>query len=151
MKIIVDADACPVKDTIIQTALEKEIPVILVSSFAHYSNEQHPDGIETIYVDTGAESADYRIMKLAERGDVLVTQDYGLASLALAKKCHVLHHKGFVYTNDNIDQLLQTRYLSAMERKSGKRTKGPKPFTQDDREKFAALFTQKIRELKNHS
>ncbi len=151
MKVIVDADACPVKDTIINISLEKGTPVILVSSFAHYSNEQHPEGVENIYVDTGAESADYRIMKLADHGDVLVTQDYGLASLALAKKCHVLHHKGFAYTNDNIDQLLQTRYLSAMERKSGKRTKGPKPFTHEDREKFATLFTQKMRELEDPS
>ncbi|WP_404457303.1 YaiI/YqxD family protein [Oceanobacillus kapialis] len=151
MKVIVDADACPVKDTVIQIALENETPVTLVSSFAHFSNEQYPDGVESIYVDTGAESADYRIMKLATAGDVIITQDYGLASLGLAKKCHVIHHKGFIYTNDNIDQLLQSRYLSAMERKSGKRTKGPKPFTQEDREKFAALFRQKLMDVKKNS
>ena len=61
-------------------------------------------------------------MQLAKE-DLIVTQDYGLASLALAKGCIVLHHKGYKYTNDNIEQLLQTRYLSAMVRKSGKRTK----------------------------
>ena len=60
--------------------------------------------------------ADYRIMQLAKE-DLIVTQDYGLASLALAKGCIVLHHKGYKYTNDNIEQLLQTRYLSAMVRK----------------------------------
>ena len=72
-------------------------------------------------------------MQLAKE-DLIVTQDYGLASLALAKGCIVLHHKGYKYTNDNIEQLLQTRYLSAMVRKSGKRTKGPKPFTEKIRE-----------------
>ena len=83
-------------------------------------------------------------MKLAEKGDIIITQDYGLASLGLAKGCTVLHHSGYSYTNENIDQLLQTRYLSAMARKSGKRTKGPKPFTAEDREKFRGLFKRTI-------
>ncbi|PKR83345.1 YaiI/YqxD family protein [Heyndrickxia camelliae] len=144
MKIYVDADACPVKSIIISEATKTGTPVILVTSFPHYSSEEYPEGVETIYVDTGADAADYRIMKLAETGDLSITQDYGLASLGLAKGCTVLHHKGFLYTNDNIDQLLQSRYLSAMERKSGKRTKGPKAFTNEDREKFKQLFRKII-------
>ncbi|WP_066391912.1 YaiI/YqxD family protein [Neobacillus mesonae] len=144
MKIYVDADACPVKDIIISEAVSVEIPVILVTSFSHFSNANQPPGVETIYVDSGADAADYRIMKLAASDDMIVTHDYGLASLGLAKGCLVLHHKGFTYTNENIDQLLQTRYLSAMARKSGKRTKGPKPFTQEDREQFRQLFKEAI-------
>jgi len=144
MKIYVDADACPVKNIVISEATKVGIPVTLVTSFPHYSTEAYPEGVETIYVDTGADAADYRIMKLAEKGDFIITQDYGLASLGLAKGCTVLHHKGFLYTNDNIDQLLQSRYLSAMERKSGKRTKGPKAFTNEDREKFSQLFRKMI-------
>ncbi|APC46941.1 YaiI/YqxD family protein [Virgibacillus halodenitrificans] len=144
MKIYVDADACPVKKIVIEEATKAAIPVTLVTSFSHYSNEEQPAGVETVYVDTGAEAADYRIMKLANKGDLIVTQDYGLASLGLAKGCTVLHHKGFAYTNNNIDQLLQTRYLSAMERKSGKRTKGPKALTEEDRNKFRHLFLKSI-------
>lgn len=144
MKIYVDADACPVKDIIISESRNLEIPVILVTSFSHFSNAEQPTGVETIYVDSGADAADYRIVKLAEKGDIIVTQDYGLASLGLAKGIIVLHHKGFSYTNGNIDQLLQTRYLSAMARKSGQRTKGPKPFTEEDREQFRDLFKQVI-------
>src|SRR3954465_7634417 len=144
MKVYVDADACPVKDIIISEGRNVNIPVILVTSFSHYSNAEQPLGVETIYVDSGADAADYRIMKLVEAGDIIVTQDYGLASLGLAKGNIVLHHKGFRYTNENIDQLLQTRYLSAMARKSGKRTKGPKPFTAEDREQFRSLFKQVI-------
>ena len=144
MNIYVDADACPVKDIIISEAANVGIPVILVTSFSHYSNAEQPPGVETIYVDSGAEAADYRIMGLAKKGDLLVTQDYGLASLALARGCIVLHHKGYRYTNENIDELLQSRYLSAMARKSGKRTKGPKPFTEEDREKFRELFKMTI-------
>lgn len=144
MKIYVDADACPVKDIIISESVRAGIPTILVTSFSHFSNAEQPPGVETIYVDSGADAADYRIMKLAESGDIIVTQDYGLASLGLAKGCIVLHHTGFRYTNENIDQLLQTRYLSAMARKSGKRTKGPKAFTSEDREQFRNLFKQAI-------
>ncbi|WP_338452309.1 YaiI/YqxD family protein [Niallia oryzisoli] len=147
MKIYVDADACPVKDIIISEGTKAHIPVILVTSFSHFSTTEQPSGVETIYVDSGADAADYRIMKLAEKGNLIITQDYGLASLGLAKGCTVLHHKGFIYTNENIDQLLQTRYLSAMARKGGKRTKGPKPFTSEDREKFRELFKEVISEL----
>ncbi|MGY3716787.1 YaiI/YqxD family protein [Sutcliffiella cohnii] len=142
MKIYVDADACPVKDIIISEARKYEIPVILVTSFSHYSNAEQPQGVETIYVDSGADAADYRIVKLVKKRDIIVTQDYGLASLGLAKGVIVLHHKGFTYSNENIDQLLQTRYLSAMARKSGQRTKGPKPFTAEDREQFRNQFKQ---------
>lgn len=144
MKIYVDADACPVKNIVISEATGADIPVILVTSFPHYSSEVYPEGVETIYVDTGADAADYRIMKLAHKGDLIITQDYGLASLGLAKGCTIIHHKGFLYTNENIDQLLQSRYLSAMERKSGKRTKGPKAFTNEDREKFRQIFRKII-------
>src|SRR5699024_8693242 len=110
MKIYVDADACPVKDSIITIAKENHVPVTLVKSFAHYSNELQPKEVETVYVDTDADAADYLIMQLAKSGDIIVTQDYGLASLALAKDCTVIHHKGFIYTNENINQLLETRY-----------------------------------------
>ncbi|QOY35985.1 YaiI/YqxD family protein [Anaerobacillus isosaccharinicus] len=144
MKIYVDADACPVKDIIISEARNFEIPVILVTSLSHFSNKEHPSGVETIYVDSGADAADFRIVKLVEKGDIIVTQDYGLASLGLAKGIIVLHQKGFRYTNDNIDQLLQTRYLSAVARRSGQRTKGPKPFTAEDREQFRELFKKAI-------
>ncbi|MGD6967420.1 YaiI/YqxD family protein [Rossellomorea vietnamensis] len=144
MKIYVDADACPVKDIIISEATDFEIEVILVSSYSHFSNAEQPSGVKTIYVDSGVEAADYRIVELVEKGDMIVTQDYGLASLGLAKGIIVLHHKGFRYTNENIDQLLQTRYLSAMARKGGQRTKGPKPFTAEDREQFRDLFKQVI-------
>lgn len=105
---------CPVKDVIISEARDAGIPVVLVTSFSHFSNIEQPSGVETIYVDSGADAADYRIMGLAKAGELIVTQDYGLASLALARGCIVLHHMGYRYANENIDELLQSRYLSAM-------------------------------------
>ncbi|WP_026286289.1 YaiI/YqxD family protein [Salsuginibacillus kocurii] len=144
MKLYVDADASPAKDTIITIAAEAELPVVLVKSFAHFSHADEPEGVETVYVDSGSEAADYKIMQLAKKNDIIITQDYGLASLGLAKGCQVLHHKGFAYTNENIDRLLDTRHLSAMARKSGQRTKGPKAYTEEERAKFEQLLRQVI-------
>lgn len=142
MQIYIDADASPVKEIVIEEAVPRSLPVTLVTSISHFSTVQHPENVHTIYVDNGAEAADYRIMQLIHKGDLLITQDYGLASLCLGKGCIVLHHTGFRYTAENIDQLLQTRYLSAMARKSGKRTKGPKAFTSEDRETFRTSLVE---------
>ncbi|WP_036689260.1 YaiI/YqxD family protein [Paucisalibacillus globulus] len=144
MKIYVDADASPAKDIVISVAKVFTIRVVLVKSINHFSHDEEMEGVETVYVDTGADAADYRIMQLAEKGDLIITQDYGLASLGLGKGCLVLHHKGFAYTNKNIDQLLQTRHLSAKARRSGQRTKGPKPYTDEDRQKFRDLLEKTI-------
>jgi uncharacterized protein YaiI (UPF0178 family) len=149
LQIYIDADACPVKNIIIEEASAKEIPVTLVTSISHFSTKEQPPGVETVYVDTGAEAADYRIIKLIKKGDILVTQDYGLASLGLGKGCIVLHHTGYVYTSENIDQLLQSRYLSAMVRKSGKRTKGPKPFTEENRKEFRLRFKEILAQVQD--
>lgn len=136
MNILIDADASPVKNIVIAEAEERQIPVILVSSISHYSLQSYPDNVQTIYVEKGADAADFKIVQLVQAGDIVITQDYGLASLLLPKNCIVLHHKGFQYTSENIDHLLQTRHFSAMARKSGQRTKGPKPFTKEDQETF---------------
>ncbi|MHA6253348.1 YaiI/YqxD family protein [Oceanobacillus sp. CAU 1775] len=142
MKIYIDADACPVKDIVIKEALSRDFEVVLVTSISHFSLQEYPAGVETIYVDNGKEAADYRIMALIRKGDLVITQDYGLASLALAKNCFVMHHKGFMYTNENIDEMLQSRYLSAQARKAGQRTKGPKAFTNEDKEIFRRKFVR---------
>ncbi|WP_102027393.1 YaiI/YqxD family protein [Salirhabdus sp. Marseille-P4669] len=144
MKIYVDADACPVKEIIIEESKSFDIPVVLVKSFSHYSNKIEDAQVETVYVDAGADSADYRILQLANKGDLVVTQDYGLASLALGKGCIALHHKGFAYTPKNMDDLLLSRHLSAKARKSGVKTKGPKPLTNEDRNKFRHLLVQTL-------
>ncbi|MBB6448535.1 hypothetical protein HNR44_000484 [Geomicrobium halophilum] len=140
MWIYVDADACPVKDVVIEEAQKVRVPVVLVKSYAHFSPEDDPAGVQSIYVDTGADSVDYRIMELAEEKDVIITQDYGLAALGLAKNCAVAHHKGFLFTNENIDELLTNRHAHSKIRRSGQKTKGPKPFTTEDRAHFRKLF-----------
>lgn len=146
MKIYVDADASPVQKEVILIASKYNLPVILVKSFSHFSHEKTPANVETIYVDKGADVADFEIIKLAKRNDIVITQDYGLASLCLGKGCHVVHHKGFQYTNDNIDRLLSSRHASAMARRGGYRTKGPKPYTEEERQNFKGLLHKVINE-----
>lgn len=146
MKMIVDADACPVKDIIIDLSADYQVPVVLVSSINHYSLADYPDWVKTIYVEHGPDSADFKIVQIAKAGDIVVTQDYGLASLVLNKGVRTLHHKGFEYTSTNISQLLQTRYLSAQARKGGQRTKGPAPLKDKDRAAFRALLEEVLSE-----
>ncbi|MFB1049427.1 YaiI/YqxD family protein [Paraliobacillus sp. JSM ZJ581] len=140
MKIYVDADACPVKEIIIQVAIPKNILVYLVKSYAHFSTHPDPEGVISIYVDSEREAVDYRILSMLRAGDLVITQDYGLASLALEKKAFALHHKGLIYTADNIDYLLEVRYQHAQARKKKIRTKGPKRLTQEDKDKFKATL-----------
>lgn len=146
MKVIIDADACPVKDIVTKETRDKNIEVILVSSLSHFSSKELESHVRTVYVDAGPDAADYKIVELAEAGDVIVTQDYGLASLLLPKGCTVLHHTGFEYNRMNMDHLLETRHMSSVIRRGGGRTKGPKALSQNDKNSFLTLFKQSIRE-----
>lgn len=136
MNIFIDADASPVQQEVIALGAHYNIGVFIVKSYAHFSHESLPKHVEVIYVDSERDAADFAIAKRVQKNDIVITQDYGLASICLAKQCSVLHHKGFLFTDENIDRLLSIRHESAKARRAGRRTKGPKPFTKDDREKF---------------
>lgn len=140
MKILIDADASPVKNEVIQLAEQFHLEVVIVSSISHYTFDTYPDFVKVIYVETGTDRADFKIVQLAQPRDIIVTQDYGLASLLLPKKCRVIHHNSYEYTQENIDLLLHRRHFSALERQSGIRTKGPKAFTDGDRKKFSQFL-----------
>lgn len=144
MRIVIDADACPVQNEVISVAKTHHIKVIIVKSFSHFSHEELPSFVETIYVDKGAEMADMKIMQLTKKNDIVITQDYGLASLCMGKGCTVLHHTGFEYTTKNIDRLLTMRHAGQMARKAGHRTKGPKAFTQADKDKFVSALKKHL-------
>lgn len=136
MKLIIDADASPVQREVIDLGETYGLDVLLVKSYAHFSLEDLPAHVEVLYVDAEKDAADFAITKRIEPGDIVITQDYGLASICLAKRAHVIHHRGFLFTENNIDRLLAQRHESAQARRAGQRTKGPKPFTNEDREKF---------------
>jgi uncharacterized protein YaiI (UPF0178 family) len=148
MRIFVDADACPVKDIVIKVAQTHEIPIYMVCSLSHVSH--FGDGVESIIVDNVSEAADMAIVNKTKLGDMVITQDYGLAAMLLGKKCLVLHHNGFMYTNENIEELLYKRHLHAKIRRGGGKHKGPKAFTQEDKDRFKQLLTAVLKK-RDHS
>ena len=138
MKIIIDADACPVVDITISTAKERGLECIIVCDNTHSIEK---DGAKTIVVDKGVDSADCRVARLTGEGDVIVTQDYGLAALVLGKGGKALNQNGLIYTDANIENLLFTRKKKKKERMAGNRTKGPKKRThQNDTDFLKALL-----------
>ncbi len=144
MRFVIDGDGSPVKDEVIKLADIFNLPVLIVTSVDHFTNKEYPAFVSFIYVDKGADGADYRIVKEIQEGDIVVTQDYGLASLLISKKVRIFHHIGKEYLPETIDTLLTQRYIGGQLRKAGKRTKGPKAFTQSDRDHFTKIMTDVI-------
>jgi uncharacterized protein YaiI (UPF0178 family) len=145
LRLIIDGDGSPVKNEVIGLAAQFDLPVVIVTSVDHYTDKSFPSFVQFVYVDKGADRADYEIVKEIRPGDFLITQDYGLASLVLPKKARVFHHNGTEYLLETIDFLLGQRYLGTQMRKAGKRTKGPKPFTKEDRQKFKEILAEEIK------
>jgi uncharacterized protein YaiI (UPF0178 family) len=136
-RILVDADACPVKDIILWMAKRRNIPVTMVIDTSH----ELDNGYSTVItVDKGSDSADYVITNMATRHDIVVTQDYGLAAMVLAKGASAIDQNGMLYTNENIDSLLERRYIGQKIRRGGGRTKGPKKRAREDDERFEAAL-----------
>ncbi|MCW6652967.1 YaiI/YqxD family protein [Aerococcaceae bacterium NML210727] len=143
MRIVIDGDGSPIKSVAIDVAGKYQLPVLIVTSIAHFTHRDYPAHVQMLYVDKGADLADFKIMSLLEATDLLITQDYGLASLALTKAT-VLHHSGKRYTLDNIGVLLAQRYLNQKMRQAGKRVKGPRPFTAEQQQTFKESLIKTI-------
>jgi len=143
MQIYVDADACPVKSIIEQVARENSIPVIMVIDTSHELTSSYS---KILQVSQGKDSVDLVLINHAKKDDIVVTQDYGVASLALGKGCKAIHQSGLIYTNDNIDQLLMERHMSAKSRRTSKHHRGKiKKRTSEDDVRFEEQFRLLIR------
>ncbi len=138
MKILVDGDSCPVKEAIIAIAAKKKIEVIFVVSTASYFDRGW--NVQKVLVDSLPQAVDIAIINRVEAGDVVVTQDYGLASLVLGKKGRAISPKGFFFDDDNIDRLLLRRHIYQAARNSGERIKGPKKRSEKDNLRFRKNF-----------
>lgn len=151
MKLFVDADACPVKEIIISCAKKHSLEVVMVCDVAHMLF-YHEDFITVITVDQGADSADLVLANRTRAGDICVTQDYGLASLLLAKKAIVLHPNGFLYTPETIDRLLFERHISREMRRQKKFHSGYiRKRTKEDDENFLTALEKAIQKNKTAS
>lgn len=142
MKIIIDGDGCPQKARKIceEYSIFYMMEMVVVSSYDH--NMQ--GDFMSIIVDKGKDSTDFRIIQISEKDDIVITQDYGLASLLLDKIYAVINPVGFRYTHDNIDKLLMTRYLGQKIRRGGGRTKGPKKRRREEDINFEEILIKVI-------
>lgn len=139
MTLYIDADACPVVDIALGACKDYQIPVVLVCDVNHVMQRE---GAQTLYVEKGSDSADLRIANLAGKGDIVLTQDYGLATLALARGAKALNQNGLIFTADNIDALLLSRHTAARIRRGGGRLKGPPKRTPDMDDAFLGALTK---------
>lgn len=143
-KIYIDADGCPVVYPTLDIAQAYGVDCCIICDTAH---SFQIEGVETIVVDQGRDSADYKILQLLHAGDIVITQDYGLAAMALAKQAYLLSQNGLRYTNDNIEIMLSQRYLNAKQRKVSKRYPHIPKRTSEDDDTFIAALQQLLEEV----
>lgn len=144
MKILIDADACPVVDIAVGLCKEFNRECLLFCDTAH---QMRREWAQTILADKGADSVDFMLVNKTLPGDVVITQDYGLASMCLARGARVLHQDGWEYTRYNIDALLFQRHAAREYRASGGRTKGPSKRKNTQNEAFATAFRQILKDI----
>ena len=144
MKILIDADGCPVVDLTVRLAAKHGAECVILCDTAHEFNRE---GAHTVIVEKGADSVDFKLVNLVSEGDIVVTQDYGLAAMCLARKAVPLSQNGMVYTDKNIDQLLFTRYVSKKIRNSGGRLKGPSKRKPEQDKAFEEALERLIKDI----
>lgn len=142
-RILVDADACPVVRQVEESARAHRLPLTFLCDEHHVL---HSDYGQVLHISSGADAVDIALMNICRPGDIVITQDYGVAAMALGKGAYAIHHSGKRYTDDNIDLMLFERHLAKKARRaSGKHhLHGPAKFTGEDRQRFMAAFEELI-------
>lgn len=135
MQIFVDADACPVVSIVEAVARKYGVAVTLLCDTNHVLYSDHS---EIVVVGAGADAVDYKLISICHKGDIVVSQDYGVAAMALGKGAYAIHQSGKWYTNENIDQMLMERHLNKKAQRSSQKNhiKGPRKCTDADDERF---------------
>ena len=141
MQVLIDADACPVVDIAVRLCKNHGISCLLLCDTAHTI---HRDGAETLVFDKGSDSVDFALVNRTEHGDIVITQDYGLASMCLGRNVRILHQDGWEYTLDNISGLMEQRHASKKHRMAGGRTKGPTKRTKAQHIAFEKALQQML-------
>jgi len=141
MRILIDADGCPVVDIAVKIARQNNIECVILCDTSHVFNK---DGATTITVSKGADSVDFALVNMLQKGDIVITQDYGLAAMWLARNAIPISQDGMIYDNSNIDGLLLQRHTAKKIRMAGGRLKGnPKRMAEQNsafEEKFLKLI-----------
>ena len=137
MKVLIDADGCPVVDIALRVAAGAGVQAVILCDTAH---EFHREGVETMTVSKGADSVDFARVNRMEAAEIAVTQDYGLAAMCLAKGGRPIRQDGLLYGPDNMDRLLEERYMAGKLRRAGGRVRGPKKRTAEQDRCFEAAL-----------
>ena len=147
LKILVDADACPVKEIIEDIAIKLEIAVLMLIDTSHILHSEYS---QVISVSQAPDAVDFALINRTDKGDIVVTQDYGVAAMALGKGAYAIHHNGKIYTDYNIDIMLMERDYAKKLRQSGKRVRGHnKKRTRDQDLQFAEAFEMLCKRVLN--
>lgn len=146
MRIYVDADACPVKIEILEIAKKYSIPITMVFDTSHIYQDNYS---EIITVDKFIDSVDFKIINKCNKGDIVVTQDYGLATMCIARDVLAINQNGLIFTNTNIDKMLFERYINKKLRRQGIYKSKNKKRTQLDNNNFKNIFENMIKDILN--
>ena len=144
MKVLVDADGCPVVNIVLKLCEMYRVPCILLCDTSH---EFRTAAAQTLIFDKGRDSVDYALVNRVDPGAPVITQDYGLASMCLSRNARILHQDGWEYTPDNIDALLFQRHTARKIRSSGKRLKGPAKRDPSQNATFEAALHQILQKV----
>lgn len=144
MNLLIDADACPVTDIALRLALAYHVPAVLFCDSAHeYSRKD----AQVVTVMRGADSVDFTLVNRVTPGDIVITQDYGLAAMCLSKGAYVLRQDGLKYTEENILPLLNQRHEVKKRLRAGGHVKGPRKRDRAQDDAFAAALTALLNEI----
>ena len=146
MQILVDADACPVVSIVERVAKEHNLPVTLLCDTNHVLSSDYS---EVIVVGAGADAVDYKLISICHKGDIIVSQDYGVAAMVLGKGAYAIHQSGKWYTNENIDLMLMERHISKKARRASSKNhmKGPRKRSDKDDYNFEVSFERLVEKL----
>ena len=147
MTVYIDADACPVTRIAERVAREFSVPVVLLCDTNHVLTSDY----STVRViGAGADAVDIALINLCGQGDIVITQDYGVAAMALGKGAKALHQSGKIYSDDNIGGLLESRHIAKVQRRKSKNhLKGPRKRTPEDDRRFEENFRRLLEESLN--
>ena len=146
MRILIDADGCPVTAIAVEIASAENIDCFIFCDTSHIIEYPYA---QTVICDKGPDSVDFSILNHSRENDIIITQDYGLASMCLVKKTFPINQNGLRYTDKNITSMLNSRYVSQKARKAGIKTKGPSKRTPGQNEKFILNFKKLIAEIRS--
>ncbi|MCL2620436.1 MAG: YaiI/YqxD family protein [Defluviitaleaceae bacterium] len=144
MTVFIDGDGCPVVDIAVKSATTAGWDCVIICDTSHHIEKADA---KTITVSQGADSVDFALVNLIKAGDIVITQDYGLAAMCLARRAFGINQNGLVYTNDNIDALLTQRHTARKVRSAGGRLKGPSKRTPEQDRAFEKALSSLLNQI----